>query len=165
MAQKNGTAYFPQYVDAITCISVWTPHFHILKLLFPSIFCRYFRYFVSETYISRSQNTMNAVSSYYLWYVAIIKQRASGASELRKNSRFYILKLQFLSIFCCYFRYFVGTNDILVGLYMYTDKFPNVPTKLQKSIKGGGQMPPCPLATLVVKGSTWRLLKVATYTP
>ena len=25
-------------------------HFHILKLLFPSIFCWYFRYFVSETY-------------------------------------------------------------------------------------------------------------------
>ena len=26
-------------------------HFHILKLLFPSIFCWYFRYFVSETYL------------------------------------------------------------------------------------------------------------------
>ena len=26
-------------------------HFHILKLLLPSIFCWYFRYFVSETYI------------------------------------------------------------------------------------------------------------------
>ena len=25
-------------------------HFHILKLLFPSIFCCYFRYFVSETH-------------------------------------------------------------------------------------------------------------------
>ena len=25
-------------------------HFHILKLLFPSIFCWYFRYFVSETH-------------------------------------------------------------------------------------------------------------------
>ena len=25
-------------------------HFHILKLLFPSIFCRYLRYFASETY-------------------------------------------------------------------------------------------------------------------
>ena len=26
-------------------------HFHILKLLFSSIFCWYFRYFVSETYL------------------------------------------------------------------------------------------------------------------
>ena len=53
---------------------------------------------------------------------------ASGASELRKFSNFYILKLLFLSIFCWYFRYFVGTNDMLVGLH--------VPTKLRKSMVG-----------------------------
>ena len=32
-------------------------HLHILKLLFLSIFCWYFRYFVSETFIFRSQIT------------------------------------------------------------------------------------------------------------
>ena len=42
--------------------------------------------------------------------------RANGASELRKFSHFYILKLLFLSIFRRYFRYFVGTNYMLVGL-------------------------------------------------
>ena len=34
---------------------VW--HFHNLKLLFPSSFCWYFRYFLSETFIFRSQIT------------------------------------------------------------------------------------------------------------
>ena len=61
---------------------------------------------------------------------------ASELGELRKFSRhFYILKLLFLSIFCWYFRYFVGTNDMLVGLH--------VVTKLWKSIIEGG-LPPCP---------------------
>ena len=66
------------------------------------------------------------------------------ASELRKFWHFYILKLLFLSIFCRYISYFVGTNDILVGL--------NVPTNFQmyrqKSQKvllgGGGNCPPPP---------------------
>ena len=49
-------------------------HYHILKLLFPSIFCWYFRYFVSETYIFSGLQihlhtyTINAVPFYYLWY-------------------------------------------------------------------------------------------------
>ena len=96
-------------------------HFHILKLLFPSIFCWYLWYFVSETYIFRSQitsalyYTINAVSFYYLWYgtMYVHKQRytdktltlwkcmytrASGASELRKCWYFYIIKVIFLSI-------------------------------------------------------------------
>ena len=47
--------------------------------------------------------------------------RASGASELRKCWHFYILKLLFLSIFCRYIRYFVGTNDMLVGLHVPTN--------------------------------------------
>ena len=73
------------------------------------------------------------------------------ASELRNFRYFYILKLLFLSIFCRYIRCFVGTNDMLVGLHvptnfsMYTDKFPNVPTKVRKDIiGGGGNCPPCP---------------------
>ena len=147
--------------------------------------------------------------------------RASGASELRKFWYFYILTLLFLSIFCRYSRYFVGTNDMLVGLHvptnfliyrqtltlskcmctcdwaeraslenfgiftflicyffqyfvgtsdtlsvqmtclsahMYrqiskcTDKFPNVPTKIRKSIIGGAAAPPAPpLATLIIR--------------
>ena len=47
--------------------------------------------------------------------------RASGASELRKFGHFYILTLLFLSIFCRYSRYFVGTNDMLVGLHVPTN--------------------------------------------
>ena len=47
--------------------------------------------------------------------------RASGASELRNFWHFYILKLLFLSIFCRYIRYFVGTNDMLVGLHVPTN--------------------------------------------
>ena len=76
-----------------------------------------------------------AVSFYYSWSGAIYKQqytdktltlrkcmcmRASGASELRKWRYFYILKLLFLSIFGRYIRYFVGTNDMLVGLHVPT---------------------------------------------
>ena len=59
-----------------------------------------------------------------------IYMRASGASELRTFCHFCILKLLFLSIFCWYIRYFVGTNDMLVGSH--------VPTKLRKGIMGGG---------------------------
>ena len=76
--------------------------------------------------------------------------RASGASELRKFSCFHILKLLFLSVFCRYFRYFVGTNDmIILAAYMYrqisicTDKTP------KKHYWGGGIPPPPPLAALV----------------
>ena len=54
------------------------------------------------------------------------------ASELRKL-------LLFLSIFCWYFRYFVGTQMTRAcRLNTCTDKFPNVPTKPRKSIIGGG---------------------------
>ena len=57
--------------------------------------------------------------------------RASGASELRKFWNYNILKLLFLSIFCRYIRFFVGTNDMLVGLYMYRQN-------CEKAILGGG---------------------------
>ena len=44
-------------------------HFHILKLLFPTIFFGYFRYIVSETYTFSSLKLytykINAVSFYY----------------------------------------------------------------------------------------------------
>ena len=78
--------------------------------------------------------------------------RASEASELRKFWYFYILKLLFLSIFCRYIRYFVGTNDMLVGLHVPTN-FPmyrQISKCTDKSPKrhywggGGGNCPPPP---------------------
>ena len=60
------------------------------------------------------------------------------ASELRKCWPFYILKLLFLSIFCRYIRYFVGTLMTCLSAYMYrqiskcTDKTP------KKHYGGGG---------------------------
>ena len=82
--------------------------------------------------------------------------RASGASELRKCSHFYILKLLFLSIFCCYFRYFVGTNDMLVGSHVPTD-FQMYRQNSEKALWGGGgggncplPPPPPPLATRMI---------------
>ena len=97
------------------------------------------------------------VSCYYLWYGAINKRQYTdkNALTLREffSSRFHILKLLFLSIFNgWYFRHFVGTYDMLVGL--------NVPTNFQmyrqnseKALLGGGggrNLPPPPrLATLM----------------
>ena len=63
--------------------------------------------------------------------------RANGASELRKFSHFYILKLLFLSIFCWYFRYFVGTNDMLVGLHV-AKNFQMYRQNSEKALLGGG---------------------------
>ena len=76
--------------------------------------------------------------------------RANGASELRKYSHFYILKLLFLSIFCWYFRYFVGTNDMLVGLHVATN-FQMYRQNSEKALLGGGggAVAPCPPATIM----------------
>ena len=55
-------------------------HFHILKLLFPSIFYWYFWYFISETHIFSGLklhlhiHTINAVPCYYLWYGVVYKR-------------------------------------------------------------------------------------------
>ena len=64
------------------------------------------------------------------------------ASVLRKFLRFYILKLLFLSIFYWYFRYFVGTNDMLVGLHVPTN-FQMYRQNSEKALLGGN-CPPCP---------------------
>ena len=131
--------------------------FHILILLFPSIFCWYFRYFVSETYLISGVNILhihlNAVSFYYSWYGAIYKRQFDKTLTLRKCMCMRA-SLEIFGIFtflnCYFFRYFVGTSDALsvqmtcLSAYMYrqisqcTDKFPNVPTKVQKDIIGGG---------------------------
>ena len=100
--------------------------------------------------ITSAYHTINAVSFYYLWYGEIYKRQYTDktltlrkcmcmrASELRK--------FWHLSIFCRYIRYFVGTNDMLVGLHVPT----NFQTYRQKSGKalfgggGGGNCPPPP---------------------
>ena len=65
-------------------------------------------------------------------------------SERRKFSHFHILKLPFLSIFCWYFRYFVGTNDMLVGLHVPTN-FQMYQRSSEKAfMHGGGRIPPPP---------------------
>ena len=102
-------------------------------------------------------STINAVD-YYLWYGVVYKwqytdktltlrksmyMRANGASELGKFSNFYILKLLFLSIFCWYFRYFVGTNDMHVGLHVATN-FQMYRQNSEKTLLGGGGVAPCP---------------------
>ena len=83
--------------------------------------------------------------------------RASGASELRKCWHFYILNLLFLSIFCRYIRYFVGTNDMLLGSHVPTNfQMYRRKKKSEKALLGGGGScppappPPPPLATLMV---------------
>ena len=100
-------------------------HFHILKLLFLSIFCRYNRYFVGTNGLAcLSAYMYRQISKIYRQTLTLSKcmcMRASGASELRKFWYFYILTLLFLSIFCRYSRYFVGTNDMLVGLHVPTN--------------------------------------------
>ena len=94
-------------------------HFHILKLLFLSIFCRYNRYFVGTNGmlvgLHVPTNFQNIPTN------TNIKQMYVYASELRKFWHFYILTLLFLSIFCRYSRYFVGTNDMLVGVHVPTN--------------------------------------------
>ena len=66
------------------------------------------------------------------------------ASELRNFLYFYILKLLFLSLFCWYIRYFVGTNEMLVGLHVPTN-FQMYRQNLREGIiGGGGAVPPPP---------------------
>ena len=69
--------------------------------------------------------------------------RASGTSELSKFSHFHILKLLFLSICCWYFRYFVGTNDMLIGLYTgrQISKCTDKTLKSGGGGGGGGELP------------------------
>ena len=101
---------------------------------------------------------------YYLWYGVVYKRQYTDKTLTLRKSMYmrasldefrilYILKLLILSIFCWYFRYFVGTNDMTCRLTC-SDKFPNVPTKLWKSIIGEGGIaplppPPPPPATLM----------------
>ena len=123
-------------------------HFYILKLLFLSIFCRYSRYFVgtNDMLVGLHVPTNFLIYRQTLTLSKCMCMRASGASELRKFWHFYILNLLFLSIFCRYIRYFVGTNDMLVGSHVPTN-FQMYRQKSEKALLGGGgggQLPPCP---------------------
>ena len=83
-----------------------------IKLLFLSIFCRYKWHGCRLTCTDKFPNIPTNTNT---------EQMYVYASELRKFGHFYILKLLFLSIFCRYSRYFVGTNDMLVGLHVPTN--------------------------------------------
>ena len=130
-------------------------HFYILKLLFLSIFCRYSRYFVgtNDMLVGLHVPTNFLIYRQTLTLSKCMCMRASGASELRKFWHFYILNLLFLSIFCRYVRYFVGTNDMLVGSHVPTN-FQMYRQKSEKALLGGGggqlAPPPPPLATLML---------------
>ena len=132
------------YVYASELRKFW--HFYILKLLFLSIFCRYSRYFVgtSDMLVGLHVPTNFLIYRQTLTLRKGMCMRASGASELRKCWHFYILNLLFLSIFCRYIRYFVGTNDMLVGSHVPTN-FQMYRQKSEKALLGGGgQLPPLP---------------------
>ena len=131
-------------------------HFHILKTaIFFNILLVLLILYLRDTFsglkVHLHIHKINAVG-YYLWYGVVYKRqytdktltlrksmymRSNGASELRKCSHIYILKLLFLSIFCWYFRYFVGTNDMLVGLHVATN-FQMYRQNSEKALLGGG---------------------------
>ena len=116
---------------------VW--HFHILKLLFLSIFCRYIRYFVGTNDMLVGLHVPTNFQVYRQTLLTLSKcmyMRASGASELRQFWHFHILKLLFVSIFCRYIRYFVGTNDMLVGLHVAIN-FQMYRQNSEKALLGG----------------------------
>ena len=93
-------------------------HLYILKVLY------FFQYFVGTSVIL-------SVQMICLWYGAIYKRQSTDKAltwnlficeRARKFWNFYILLkvlLVFLSIFCRYFRYFVGTNDMFWALFWH----------------------------------------------
>ena len=137
-------------------------NFHILKLLFPSIFCWYFWYYLRNTFsglkVHLHIHTINAVG-YYLWYgvVVVYKRqytdktltlsksmymRANGASELRHFFAFLHSKTAIS------FNILLETSDtlsvqmgMLVGLHVVTN-FQMYRQNSEKSIMGG--LPPWP---------------------
>ena len=139
------------YVYASELRKFW--YFYILTLLFLSIFCRYSRYFVgtNDMLVGLHVPTNFLIYRQTLTLSKCMCMRLNGASELRTFWHFYILNLLFLSIFCRYIRYFVGTNDMLVGSHVPTN-FQMYRQKSEKALLGGGgaAAPPAPpLATLM----------------
>ena len=124
-------------------------YFYILTLLFLSIFCRYSRYFVgtNDMLVGLHVPTNFLIYRQTLTLSKCMCMRLSGAGELRKFWHFYILNLLFLSIFCRYIRYFVGTNDMLVGSHVPTTfqmyrQISKCTDKNPKKHYWGGSCPP-----------------------
>ena len=135
-------------------------HIVILKLLFPSIFLLVlqilclrniyiFRSPITSPYIYNQCSFLSLLIMLMVWHYNK-RQYADKILTLRKSmymymrASFHIQKVLFLSIFCWYFRNFVGTNYILVGLHVpkiskYTDKTPK-----KHYWGGGGQSPMLP---------------------
>ena len=138
-------------------------HFHILKLLFSSIFCWYFWYFISETYIFSGLKLQSAWYLYHqrsslflltVWhYIKYTNDSIPTkhwhwtnlcmyvyASELRTFTHFYILKVKLLllSICCWYFRYRYKWHACRLTC---TNKTP----KKHWWGGGGGEIAPAPL--------------------
>ena len=95
------------------------------KTAIPSIFCWYFRYFVSRTYLYFQVSIYICIhvykqcSSLLLLMVWRYKRQYTNktltlrkvyeyTSELRKCSHFYILNCYFLQLFCSFFGYVVS---------------------------------------------------------
>ena len=72
------------------------------------------------------------------------------ASKLRKFSHFYILKLLFLSIFCWYIRYSVGTKEWWLSAYKHVPTVFHMYRQNSEKALWGAIAPPPPLATLVL---------------
>ena len=102
-------------------------HIHIQSMPFPFIS------YGMALYINECTNKTQTFRKYM----------CMRASELRKCSHFHILKLPFLSIFCWYFSYLIGTNDMLVGLHVPTN-FQMYRQNSEKALWGGGNCPPPP---------------------
>ena len=92
------------------------------------------------------------VSFHYLWYgttiyttvcrqMILTLRKSMYERASRKFLHFHVKKLLFLSIFCWYFRNFVGTNGILVGLHVPTD-FQMYRQNSEKAL--GGNCTPAP---------------------
>ena len=87
--------------------------------------------YLRNTYIFRSQITSSYTYKQCSFHVITYGMALyiNDSYVYRQNTNiekiyvynFYILNLLFLSIFCWYFRYFVGTNDMLVGLHVATN--------------------------------------------
>ena len=88
--------------------------------IFTSLNCYLFQYFVGTNGMLVGLHVLTNFQI-YRQTLTLTKCMCMRASELRKFWHFYILKLLFLSIFCRYSRYFVGTNDMLVGLHVPTN--------------------------------------------
>ena len=91
--------------------------------IFTSLNCYFFQYFVGTNGMLVGLHVLTNLQIYRqtLTLSKCMCMRASERASLEFFWQFYILKLLFLSILCRYSRYFVGTNDMLVGLHVPTN--------------------------------------------